>query len=228
MKKEAKKMIWIAVVVIVLIGGGIYAWNASQSSPTTNPVVAQNLLMNANSHTNEVGTRTYPVTLIEFGDYECPACGAAYPIVKQLVANNPQIKFVFRNFPLSQHPFAQIAAEAAEAAAAQGKFWEMHDAIYANQNIWVTMQSPLDAFVKMATELGLNVQQFQSDVTSNKYAAVINKDMADGNALGIYQTPTFFINGQMYVGPTDYNDLQQAVNQAQQESATQQTSSQQS
>ncbi len=221
MNKETKKLLWIVLAVIIVIGGGIVAYNATQAPTSNGPAVDKNLLMNADSHSTEVGTRTYPVTIVEFGDYECPACGYAEPIVEKILADDPQVRLIFRNFPLAQHPYAMLAAEAAEAAGAQGKFWEMHNAIYANQDIWVQMQTPTDAFVELAKKLNLDVAKFTADIQNNKYADVINKDRQDGETLGVNATPTFYINGQKYLGGLDYNVMQLAIQEAQKGSSGQ-------
>lgn len=222
MNKDIKKLIWIGAVALVVIGGGIFAFTATK--PTTNlPKADPKLLIGTDSHTSEEGTRTYTGTIVEFGDYQCPACAYAQPIVKQVMAANPQIKLVFRNFPLPMHPFSSLAAEAAEAAGAQGKFWEMHDAIYLNQDLWVAMQTPMDAFVEMATKLNLDVEKFKQDVTNNKFADRINKDRQDGIAVGIQGTPTFFINGRQYTGGLNYATMQLAIDEMAKQTATQET-----
>ena len=116
----------------------------------------------------------------------------------QIVAiygKNPNFNFVFRNFPLPQHNNAQIAAEAAEAAGAQGKFWQMHDLLYANQNDWVNSTTPIDFFVQYATTLGLDTVKFKEQVLAGKYADFINADQNDGNAINVQWTPSIYING---------------------------------
>ena len=220
MNKDVKKLLWVAVAVVVVIGGGWLAYNASQ--PQNLPKADPKLLTNDQSHTSAQGTRTYPVTLVEFGDYQCPACGFAEPIVEKILADNPNVKLVFRNFPLAMHQHAILAAEAAEAAGAQGKFWAMHNAISLNQDIWSQMANPLDAFVEIAKQLKLDVTKFKQDVTNNKFAAIINKDVQDGTAAGVHATPTFFINGRQYLGDLNYASLQAAVSEVLKEDSTQQ------
>jgi len=160
------------------------------------PAAMSEKLVNETSHMT--GKKDAKVTIVEFGDYECPACGVANPIIKQVIAayaNNPDVNVVFRNFPLPQHINAMISAQAAEAAAAQGKFWEMHDLLYEHQSDWVTSTTPLDVFTTYATQLGLDVQKFKNDVTSNAYTTIINKDIADATALNVSWTPSIYING---------------------------------
>jgi protein-disulfide isomerase len=145
-----------------------------------------------------------PVTLVEYGDYQCPYCGAAYPVVKQLQkALGKKLRFVFRNFPLTQaHPYALIAAEAAEAAALQGKFWEMHDLIYENQD-------ELDPGIlpAWAETIGLNLEEFGSAIRQGDITKRIKEDRTSGIRSGVNGTPTFFINGTRYDGPSDYDSL---------------------
>ncbi len=174
----------VAIAVIVTL--------ASQNTPS----VTSEKLVGAAVHMTS--TKDAKVTVVIFGDYECPACGVAHPITKQLMkdyADNPEVNFVFRNFPLPQHAHALISAQAAEAAGAQGKFWEMHDLLYEYQKDWVNSADPLDIFVAYATQLGLDVPKFKQEVSDNAYQAIINKDKADAAALNVQWTPSIYING---------------------------------
>ena len=141
------------------------------------------------------------VTLVEFGDYECSYCGQAYPIVKAVQqALGDRLRFVFRNFPLAQaHPHAQHAAEMAEAAGGQGKFWEMHDLIYENQ------QSLSDAdLVAYATELGLDTDRARRELKDGIWAKRVRADFRSGVRSGVNGTPTFYVNGSRFDG--DWSD----------------------
>jgi protein-disulfide isomerase len=192
MNKESKIIFSIALVVIIgmiaLIGLG----------PKESRSIDISLLANTTSHmTGKIGAE---VTVVEFGDYQCPACGVAYPRLKQVIdvyGGNPDFNFVFRNFPLSQHRNALIAAEAAEAASAQGKYWEMEGLLYMNQNEWSDNSAPIDIFIKYAQKLGLNTTKFRSEIVSEKYRAFIEADQADGSALNVSWTPTIYINGEL-------------------------------
>ena len=132
------------------------------------------------------------VTLVEYGDYECPHCGRAYPIVKELQSRlESELRFVFRNFPLSQiHPHAEQAAEAAEAAAVQGKFWEMHDMIFEHQQALTDRH-----LLEYARALGLDEQRFQRELTSQAYAPRVREDFLSGIKSGVNGTPTFLSTG---------------------------------
>ena len=195
MTKEAK--ILIAIAIVVLIGGVLLAIYANPQPAEPGKAVDEKSLIRDSSHMT--GKPTAKVNLVEFGDYQCPGCAAAAPRVKEVVEfykDNPDFNFVFRNFPLTQiHPNAMISAEAAEAAAAQGKFWEMHEMIYTKQAEWSTNADPLEIFAGYASSLGLNVDQFKGQVSQQSAKDVIAADLKDGEAVGIDSTPTFFING---------------------------------
>ncbi len=197
-------LIWLAgVLVIVLAGVAIGAWRAHQRA-TPAPTV----LERPGEHVR--GPADAPVTIVEFGDFQCPACGAEEPVIQKLLQNYPtQVRFVFREFPLSIHENAELAAEAAEAAGAQGKFWEMHDILYKNQE-----NLTLSDILGYAAAIGLDVTTFQADLTAHKYQPVVQKDIADGQALNVQGTPTFFINGKEYMGALPYDQLAAAVDQA--------------
>jgi len=214
MSQETKILVGVGVVTLLIFVGGIFFFSkSSKSSPQEGNVDANSpLLVKSDSHQIASSSANLKVTVVEFGDYQCPACEAAYPITKQMLADyQGKINFVFRNFPLPMHPNAPEAAEAAEAAAVQGKFWEMHDKLYDTQNEWADLSNPTDKFVSYAGDIGLNVDQFKADITSNKYADIIKADQSDGNSLGISATPTFFINGQRIVGVPTYNTLKKAI-----------------
>lgn len=135
------------------------------------------------------------VRIVEFSDFQCPACGIAYPTVKKIFEEfSSEIYFTYRHFPLrTQHPFAQKAAEASECAAEQGKFWEMHDALFENQQ-----NLKVDDLKSYASGMGLDSEKFNACLASGKLASKVSADFSAGTALGVNSTPTFFINGQKY------------------------------
>jgi protein-disulfide isomerase len=141
------------------------------------------------------GSADAPVTLVEYGDYECPYCGKAYPVVKELQRRmGDRLRFVFRNFPLNTlHEHAGVAAQAAEAAAAHGKFWEMHDILYENQQELADVQ-------QYALRLGLEIYRFESDLSGERFAKRVRDDFRGGVRSGVNGTPTFFINDVRYNG----------------------------
>jgi protein-disulfide isomerase len=157
------------------------------------------------------GKDTSPLTLVEYGDYECPYCGQAYPIIKQVQKHfGPKLRFVFRNFPVSQiHPHAQHAAEAAECAATQNKFWEMHDYLYEHQ------QALDDQHLeKYASELALDLARFKNDMSMHVHAARVREDFLSGVRSGVNGTPTFYIDNTRYNGSWDLETLLETLRSA--------------
>lgn len=152
-----------------------------------------------------------PLQLVEYGDYECPFCGEAYPIIKRVQRDfGDKLQFVFRNFPLTTaHPYAQQAAEAAESAGAHGKFWEMHDAIYENQSDLTT-----DSLARIASSIGLDPKIMLSDLSSGKFEDRVYEDFMSGVRSGVSGTPAFFIDGTLYDGPWDFDGLIAALGSA--------------
>ena len=157
------------------------------------------------------GPATAPITLVEYGDYQCPYCGQAYPIVKELQEQlGDRLRFVFRNFPLStMHPYAEHAAEAAEAAGAHGKFWEMHDALYENQEALDD-----DDLIQYASTLGLDASRFTNELAKHTHAARVREDFMSGARSGVNGTPTFFINGVRHDDSFDPATLLKAMEMA--------------
>jgi protein-disulfide isomerase len=154
------------------------------------------------------GPDNAPVTLVEYGDYECSYCGQAYPIIKQVQDNlGVNLRFVFRNFPLTQvHPHAQKAAEAAEEAGAQNKFWDMHDYLYEHQQ--ALGDKDLE---KYAGIIGLNLDKFNDDIRNHIHAPRIREDFLSGIQSGVNGTPSFYINEIRYDGSWDLDSLMQIL-----------------
>ncbi|HEV3467755.1 MAG TPA: thioredoxin domain-containing protein [Pyrinomonadaceae bacterium] len=151
---------------------------------------------------HSVGPENAPVVLEEFGDFQCPPCGRMHPVVQQIERDyGDRLRFVFRHYPLQQiHKNAFSAARAAEAAGMQGKFWEMHDIIFDNQNAWKDSAEPRTIFADYARGLGLNVEKFQADMARQEVADRVMADFQRGNSLGVSGTPTFFVNGRELPG----------------------------
>jgi len=158
-----------------------------------------------------LGQPDAPATLVEYGDYQCPHCGHAHPIVKAVRKHfGERMAFVFRHFPLTQiHPEAENAAEAAEFASAHQRFWEMHDAIFENQE-----RLGLPLLSELAAELQLSPEDLVEALRTQKYAPVVREQFLGGVRSGVNGTPTFFINGQRFDGPAEFNDLVEAVEAA--------------
>ena len=156
-----------------------------------------------------------PVVLEEYGDYQCPPCGMLYPVLKDIEHEyGKQLQIVFHHFPLTKiHKNAMNAARAAEAARNQGKFWEMHDRLYRNQNAWKDLDDPRPLFIQYAQELGMNTDRFTRDLDSPEVEQRIAADMQKGTSIGVTGTPTVFIEGQMLLyEKTTPDGLRQGIN----------------
>lgn len=154
------------------------------------------------------GNLDAPLTLLEYGDYQCPHCALAFPTVKKLIAEfGERIRFVYRHFPISEaHPQAKDAAYAAEAAGLQGKFWLMHDLIFTHPQ-----RLPESPFALYALELGLNEAAFAHDFSSEQVRQKVEADFEGGMRSGVNGTPSFFINGQKYNGNHDHTTLRTVI-----------------
>jgi protein-disulfide isomerase len=157
------------------------------------------------------GSAAAPVTLVEYGDYECPYCGQAEPVVRELLDSfGDDVRYVWRHLPLNDvHPNAQMAAEAAEAAGAQGAFWPMNDMLLRHQDALTA-----DDLTGYAEELGLDVERFWDELRRRKYADRVAEDVASADASGVAGTPTFFINSRRHQGAYDIDTLTTAVSRA--------------
>ena len=208
----------IAGVLIIAVVAGVALWKSSkqaqeepvaqpfaQSTPQASPSqMAQTTQTPApppvqlppdNPHAR--GGLNAKVTLDEYGDYQCPPCGALYPELRTLEKDyGDQVRFVFHQFPLSIHKHAELAAHAAEAASLQGHFWEMHDMLYQNQLSWSVAEDARPVFIQYARMLGLDVDRFTRDLDSPEVKARVDIDIERGKSLGVQGTPTVFINGR--------------------------------
>jgi protein-disulfide isomerase len=181
----------LIIVGLMIIFGGIFVVTKKKSTaPPSNT--------NASPTNHVIGEGKKGVTLVEYGDFECPACGAYYPLVEQVKEKyKDAIHFQFRNFPLTQiHKHAFQGSRAAEAADKQGKFWEMYNLLYQHQKTWSTETDPTNSFVGYATQLGLDTAKFKIDMQSQEVNDLINADMREGSKLGANSTPTFVLDGK--------------------------------
>ncbi len=206
--KNTLIVLGITVVVLGILGFGIYEVMQNQPGQKTvsQPVDASDHVLG--------NPATAKITLVEYGDYQCPACGYFHPIVKKLMTEyQDRVLLAFRNFPLSQHPNAIPAANAAEAAAKQGKFWEMHDLIYEHQNDWSEQGTAADLFRQYAQQLQLNMSQYDKDVASGDVSSRIQHDLQTGRDSSVDSTPSFFLNG-IYIQPNGYDEFKQLLDGA--------------
>jgi protein-disulfide isomerase len=186
----------VTLVAIVAVLGGIFWFTQAKDNKKSGTNNTSKTAATVSNHTFGKGSKG--VTLIEYGDFQCPACGQYYPIVKEVKTKyENDITFQFRHFPLVQiHKNAMIAARAAEAAGKQNKFWEMHNMLYEQQSVWENDPAANTAFVSYAQQLGLNVDQFKSDMTSQAVLDTINADIEAAQKIGATGTPTFVLDGK--------------------------------
>ncbi|MBI5153269.1 MAG: DsbA family protein [Parcubacteria group bacterium] len=199
--------LWTGILLLVV--GGVYGMvKLVSSSKVPSAVLTETI-----SVTDWVkGNRNSKVVLIEYSDFQCPACGAYYPIVKRVTEEfGDKIAFVYRHFPLQQHRNARIASYAAEAAGKQGKFFEMHDKIFESQAAWSESLSADEAFAKFAGELGLDLEQYKNDSNSSEVKARIDQSYQSGVRSSVNATPTFFLNGKQ-IQPRGYDDFKAIIN----------------
>ncbi len=211
MSRESKILTAILVAVVgAMIAAFYFANKPADTGPA--PVGDKTKVIRDNSHKQGTGS----VQLVEFGDFQCPACGAAHPnVVKLMKDYEGKVTFYFRNFPLTQiHKNAVASAQAAEAAGEQGKYWEMHDKLYEVQKEWSEESDPTEKFVGYAKDLGLDTEKFKNAVVDEKFKTIIDQDSADGTALNINSTPTFLVNGTQVTGGFSYENLKTAVDAA--------------
>lgn len=213
-KRKMKKVaIWGSTVVVIFASlWGIVQLAKQQATPPEDLKIANEIT--ADDHV--AGNREADVVLVEYGDFECPACASYEPMLHQLRDEySDSIAFVFRHFPLRQiHRNAQLASQAAEAAANQGKFWEMHDLLFETQRDWASERNPEDKFVKYAESLELDVEQFRNDLNSLQVEERVNRDYDSGFNSDVNGTPTFFLNGDLMTNPTSYDDLKANIDAA--------------
>ena len=206
MTNEAKILSGIVVASIVIIIAAVFFL----SKPEKPVIVDSGKLVKEDSL--KISSDSAKLTVVEFGDYQCPACGLAHPGIKKAISDYPgQVNFVFRHFPLAQHKNAELAAQAVEAANLQGKLWEMHNKLYESQPEWGTDPNALEIFKKYAGEFGMDVEKFASDINNPAFQDKITGDISDGNALGVNSTPTFFFNSELYKGGVSYENFKAEI-----------------
>ena len=227
-----KATIWFIVGFIVLVTAGAIIAGAyssgtssSSNSNTASSTFVATVAPAITSADWSEGNPNAKVSLVEYGDFECPACGEYYPLVQQLVQNySSTVQFVFRNFPLyTIHPFAGVSAQAAEAAGLEGgsaKYWAMNGLLYSKQSEWSTNTALTPAQVTSqyldgyAQSIGLNVDTFNTDLNASSVMSKIQNDVAGGTAAQLDHTPTFFVNLKQIPNPTTLSDFEATLNAA--------------
>jgi len=212
MTTEAKTLIGTGLVTALIIAGGAFIFARTNPSPNQAPSESVDTERLVRSDSQFQGPSDSPVTVVEFADFQCPACGALHPVLKQLKNDIPAAKFVFRHFPLeSIHKNARASSLAAAAAGQQDKFWPMHDKLFEQQGEWSDQDNPEETFDRYAQEIGLELEKFKADLNNPDLSSRITADQNDGQSLRVSGTPTIFINGARYTQSLSYNNLKSAI-----------------
>jgi protein-disulfide isomerase len=202
----------IFIVLVALVIWGLIAANQKAAREAANLVLPAQIT--ATDHSR--GSTIAPATLVEYGDFQCPACGLYYPMVEQVLKDlgPDKVRYVFRHYPLPQHGNAVPAAKAAEAADKQGKFWEMYNMLYERQKAWENATDPKSVFSGYAKEMGLDVAKFATDYESEEAAKRIDLDYKGGAKGGVNATPTFFVNGNKINSPNSIDEFKTILTNA--------------
>lgn len=204
--KSVAKIIRWAIGIGLIVWGLSYVWNFINTPTGSNLPLPEASEVTDTDHA-KVASDSGKI-LIEYSDFQCPACKQYHPIVEKLLGEHgTKLTFVTRHFPLAQHKNAPLAARASEAAHKQGKFWEMHAMLFDRQDDWAEKGNAADIFADYAKELGLNVEQFKTDIDSQEVKDRVNADYASGVKNGVNSTPTFFYNGTKIENAKSYEDF---------------------
>ena len=219
--KQGKVLLW--TVVILILGGTVFALAMLPKKEPTEPNNSQTVQVPSVAETDWVkGNKNSEVTLVEYGDFQCPACAAYHPLVDKLLKEEGQnFQLVYRHFPLRQHNKAKPAAYAAEAAGRQGKFFEMYDLIYQGQNNWAEKINPKDVFLDYVRSLNLNLERYNKDFNSSEVKSRVEADLQSALKIGVNSTPTFYLmdsTNSPQVGkkiqPRNYDEFVNLIKQA--------------
>lgn len=212
MTNDIKVIIGVIIVTGLILLGGVYLFSSQKQTNQTQQADSA-ILVRPDS--DQISSPSASVTLVEFADFQCPACGTYSPIIKRLETDfSKDLNIVFRNFPLNQHQNARIAAYAGQAAGVQGKFWDMHDKLFENQNDWSAEKDARAIFIKYAGGLQLDTDKFAKDIDSQVIKDRIERDITDGTTIGVNSTPTFYLNGEKLDNPGSYEDFQTLIKAA--------------
>jgi protein-disulfide isomerase len=215
-----RAFVGILAATVVLLVGGVFLFTRGGNFNVAQGKIDESLLVPTGAEiTSGIVNGEYlpaspsaTVTLVEFSDYQCPACGAYHPLVKQLLSDFAgKLNFVFRNYPLSYHPDALAACLAVEAAGLQGKYWQMHDKIFETQATWSTSTDAKEIFLVYAKELNLDIGKFTQDLESAAVKNKVESDYNDGVKIGITETPTFYLNDRKLTLTGSADNLKNAI-----------------
>jgi len=214
MDTQKRIIIWFSAALIVAIAG-IGAYQVATGAPAELPRKDGTMSLPLDDSDWTKGSKTPKVTFTEYSDFQCPACGSYYPMLEEMFAEyKDQISFTYRHFPLPQHKNALPAAYASEAAGKQGKFWEMADILFKNQDDWSESVTAQIIFEGYAKKIGLNIDQYKTDVKSDAVKAKVERDLKSGKLSRVDHTPTFFINGKLSDNPRSAQELKALIDYA--------------
>lgn len=215
--QQQLKTFYIALAAVAVVGVGFIAFarmrGAEQNQAQPVPVGAD---VSFEGHV--MGSDSAPVTIVEYADFECPACAQfavlTGPDVKRRMVATGEVRWIFRDFPIDGHPNSAVAHHAAQCAAEQGRFWEMHDQIFFNHSRWATSRRAEREIRGLAEALGLDMDRYEECMDTDRYRARLQRGKEEAAASGVSSTPTFDINGRRYSGAFPYDDLRRLVDQA--------------
>lgn len=208
---ENKVLIGVVIITLALLFGGAYYLTVS-SPPEAKDTISMSDALSSDAY--HKGDEKSQVKIAEYADFQCPACGASEPIVQKVLKTyEGKVFFEYHHYPLQQHRWGQDAAEAAEAAGEQGKFWEYHDILYAKQNDWAEKNDAISMFKQYAKDLNLDEKKFNESLDGHKFRNKVLDSLARGNKVAVNSTPTFFVNGKRVVGGMGYDDWEKLINE---------------
>lgn len=206
--KKNQRFIFTLIIIVIVVGGIYLVTQLGNDTDNTSYL---------DDNDPSKGLETAPVVIEEYSDFQCPACAAAGATVSQMVDDYPSdVRFIYNDFPLSSHSNARQAAEAGQCAFAQGKFWDFHDRLFAEQGVWSSLSSSdfTDTLKTYASDLSLDTEAFNSCLDNNEQSEAVNKDVSEGNSRKVNSTPTFFVNGERYVGGRSIDEWMTIVGDA--------------
>lgn len=214
MDTEKRIIIWVSVVLVLAVTV-IGVWKGANIPTSAKPITLSKLIEAVLPTDWTKGAETPKVSLVEYSDFQCPACGAYYPLVEKVFTGNKNsLAFTYRHFPLPQHKNALAAAYAAEAAGAQGKFWQMHEMIFSHQADWSDSDTAEAIFEGYATELKLDMKNFKEVRDSQVTKDNVAHDAKTGTDSGVNSTPSFYINGEKIANPRSAEEFDALIKKA--------------
>lgn len=209
MTSEHKFLIGTGVVTVAIVAIGVFFFKSQNTQTTNQPSIVSQEDLTKNAR-NARGNPNSLTTIVEFADLQCPACAAAHPILEKVLRENSEnIYYVYYHYPLSIHRHAKAAAQAAEAAGNQGKFFEFTDLLFTNQKEWSNAGDPMEIFMSYANRLELDLDKFNQDIDDVENR--VEEEFALGNKFQVASTPTFFVNGQRYEGVIPESELSNLI-----------------